>query len=100
LCPNKRINPTASFYVGSSNVLGLIVLKNIVLQSCHSKKVLWQKMLARKIKHFLLLIIRVVILSVIVAMGGGLCATPLGHCKYSKYKSLQKIFQMKKCLYF
>ena len=38
-------------------------------------------MLVEKIKHFLLLINRVVILLVIVAMGGGLCATPLGSLK-------------------
>ena len=34
-------------------------------------------MLVEKVKHFLLLIDRVVILKNIVSMGGGLCATPL-----------------------
>jgi len=34
-------------------------------------------MLVEKVKHFLLVINRVVVLLVIVAMGGGLCATPL-----------------------
>jgi len=34
-------------------------------------------MLVDKIKHFLLLIVRVVILENIVSMGGGLWATPL-----------------------
>jgi hypothetical protein len=35
-------------------------------------------MLVEKVKHFLLLINRVVILANIVSMGGGLWATPLG----------------------
>jgi len=35
-------------------------------------------MLVKKVKHFLLVINRVVILLAIVAMGGGLFATPLG----------------------
>jgi len=34
-------------------------------------------MLVGKFKHFLLIINRVVILTKIVVMGGGLCATPL-----------------------
>jgi hypothetical protein len=39
-------------------------------------------MLVEKIKHFLLLIDRVVILANIVSMGGGLCATPLYRNNY------------------
>jgi len=34
-------------------------------------------MFLKKVKHFLLVINRVVILANIVVMGGGLCATPL-----------------------
>ncbi len=50
-------------------------------------------MLVEKVKHFLLVINRVVILLVIVAMGGGLCATPL-YCNNNKRKFDENILRV------